>query len=232
MATAGRLDRVELKVVLPARYRARLQAALNPRHVQHRRIRYYDTCSRRLFRNGLVLRSRHTARDAGDLTLKLRLPRPPSEWELARLRDLPVELDALPRSALWSTSIARAYPWPPHRIAERHLGRLLCDADQSAILDWALGGIPSSLHTVGPITATRYSGGPLSLEFWHFPNGLDALELSAKCKPSRAVRRADQMRQLLRDLDITVPTSQTTKTALAVYATERRTGRWSEWDLC
>jgi hypothetical protein len=216
LGSAGRIDRVELKVVLPNRYAARLLATFAPAQVNQRRIYYLDTPSLRLYRHGLVLRARRIDGGRGDVTLKLRGPRAPS-LSPRRLRHLHVELDALPDSVLWSLSVTQPRRWSALRLVidqDRPWWRVLT-AGQRALLDRTLGGLPKAVQPFGPVLAARYSGGgtPFVLELWRYPDHTRLLELSVKCPPARAARRADQLSALLRELNIPVPATQTTKTA-------------------
>jgi hypothetical protein len=231
IGSARRIDRVELKVVLPNRYAARLLAALAPAHANQRRIYYLDTPALRLYRHGLVLRARRTEGGRGDLALKLRGPGAPStSARRLRLRQLHVELDALPDSMLWSLSVTQPRRWSALRPIidrDRSWCRVLT-AGQRALLERTLGAVPKAVQSFGPVLAARYSGGgtPFALELWRYPDQSRLLELSVKCPPAGAARRSDQLSALLRELDITVPAAQTTKTAKTLaYPCARRLKR-------
>jgi len=231
LGSARRIDRVELKVMLPNRYAARLLAALAPAQTYRRRVYYLDTPELRLYRHGLVLRARRTDGRRGDLALKLRGSRAPS-LSARRLqpRHLHVELDALPDSVLWSLSVTQLGRWSALRrvIDQDRQWRRVLTAGQRALLDRTLGAPPKTVQSFGPVLAARYSGGgtPFALELWRYPDRSRLLELSVKCRPACAARRSDQLSALLRELDITVPAVQTTKTARTLaYPCPRRLKR-------
>jgi hypothetical protein len=190
LGSARRIDRVELKVVLPNRYAARLLAPLAPAHANQRRIYYLDTPTLRLYRHGLVLRARRTDGGRGDLALKLRGPRAPSpSAHRLRLRHLHMELDALPDSVLWSLSVTQPRRWSALRriIDQDRSWRQVLTPRERALLDRTLGAVPKAVQSFGPVLAARYSGGgtPFALELWRYPDRPGC----SSC-PSSAGRRA------------------------------------------
>jgi hypothetical protein len=144
-------------------------------------------------------------------------------------RHLPLELDALPDSVLWSMAITQPRRWSALRpVIDGHRSwRRVLTLRQRALLDRTLGGLPEEVRPFGPVFASRHRGGRTGfvVELWHYPDHTRHLELSVKCPPARAARCANQLSALLRELDITAPAAQTTKTArMLSYSPSVRAG--------
>lgn len=252
---AGALDRggpevsrVELKaLVCAASYRRLLDdgsAALR-RRVRTRQVYFLDTAELALRRCGVVLRVRRT-HTGGDVVVKLRRRRPVDLGSARSLPDLQVELDALPGHTIWSAALSRrlepgALPATP---TARWPTATLLSADQQQFLH-TYAGLQiddAGLQIHGPIEVTRTrvrtrSTVRLVLEHWALPGSNDLVEVSTKCRPTRALARADAVAALLADHGIEPATHQQTKTDAALTVLRRhveedagcpqRRARWS-----
>ncbi|WP_300007642.1 hypothetical protein [Pseudonocardia sp.] len=226
---AGRLDRVEVKILVPGDGLDELAADMRVRTTGTREVYFLDTPDLDLLGQGLVVRARTAGVGAGDSVVKLRRSRPVRlPRELRRFRDLSVELDASPSTSLWTTAVRQRLRPSVVRAAVRGREplRTLMSAEQRRFLRMLAGTRPPlrDLRVHGPAMVTRtvgtLPGSPrrLELQRWSCPDGSQLYEVSAKCAPSRATRTAAQIRRLLRARGIDPTAAQPTKTSALLEA--------------
>lgn len=224
---SGRLDRVEVKILVPEDGLDALAADLRVRSTSTRHVYYLDTPGLDLSRRGVVVRARTASGGFGDSVVKLRRSRPVRlPRELRRLRNLSVELDALPSTSLWTTAVTQRLRPSVVRAAVRGREplRTLVSTEQRRFLRAIAGSRPPlrSLRVHGPAVVTRTVGDiagsarRLELQRWAYPEGLRLFEVSAKCSPSRAARVATEIRRLLADRGIDLTEVQQTKADAAL----------------
>jgi hypothetical protein len=236
--TPGRVDRVELKVLLDCRLEdavSVLGAKVKPPVL--RTIHYLDTPDRALSSRGVVVRTRVSrAADGagegagdvavGDVVVKVRRPRPHRRQPTRRL---PVELDALPADLTWSASTRRQRE--PDRIraalTRARPGRHLLSRSQRALVRSVAGpGVDDELVALGPVEVVKLRsakgsrsaecGSRISIEAWSYPDGTHIVELSAKCRPDQSPRLAEAVRQLITDHGIALSGRQSSKTHISL----------------
>jgi hypothetical protein len=225
--TPGRVDRVELKVLLDCRLEdavSVLGAKVKPPVL--RTIHYLDTPDRALSSRGVVVRTRVSraadgaGEGAGDVVVKVRKPGP---HRRQRTRRLLVELDALPADVTWSASTRRQRE--PDRIrsaiTRAHPGRHLLTRSQRALVRSVAGpGADDGLVVLGPVEVVKLRsaerGSRISVEAWRYPDGSRVVELSAKCRPDRSPRLAEAVRRLIADHGIVLSGRQASKTHISL----------------
>lgn len=223
----GRLDRVEVKIIVPELGHQTLASALRMRTVPTRRVYFLDTPGFDLARRGLIVRVRTRGCGAGDSVVKLRRTRPgPLPRGVRRSRNLTVELDALPQRSWWTTAVACPLSTAVVRAAVQGAEPLqtLISAEQRRFLRaFTTTAHPlRELRVHGPIAVTRMVGEApggarkLVLESWAYPDGSRLHEVSTKCRPARAPRVADAIRWLLAERGIDATSVQQTKTGAAL----------------
>lgn len=223
----GRLDRVELKVIVDDELETAL-AVLGPEvdPPRIRRIHYLDTPDLALHRRGVIVRARITDTSGpdcaiGDVVVKLRRPAPHA---LPRATGLVVELDALPVEMAWALSMKRRLLGDE---VERGLGRRsparrLLRKEQRALLTRLAGDEIDldDLVVFGPVDAVRLTSGTardrIGVESWALPDGSRIVELFAKCGPARSAKTADHIRDLIDDHGICLADRQDTKTRMSL----------------
>jgi hypothetical protein len=223
----GRLDRVELKVIVDDELEAALAvlgAEVDPPRI--RRIHYLDTPDLALQRRGVIVRARITetsGRDgaAGDVVVKLRRPAPLAP---PRSTGVVVELDALPVDVAYALSMKRRLPGAEieRGLARRRPARHLLGKKQRAMLRRLTGARIDldELVVFGPVDAVRVTAGRvgdrLGVESWALPDGSRIVELFAKCSPVHAARTAARLRDLIDGHRIAVADCQDTKTRMTL----------------
>jgi len=124
----------------------------------------------------------------------------------------------MPALPLWTVTLG---PIRPGRAVggHRRFSRQ-CTHEQRKLLRRLLGEIPDTLRPFGPSLVRKYGGGAggLVLESWRLPSGDRVLELSTKCRPQVAARRAGKLRALLAELNVSASPNQVTKTDLTLLA--------------
>ncbi len=245
VAAVPDVDRVEVKVIVAREHHERatsvLAGELSP--VETRRVWFLDSPDLRLYRRGLVLRTRtiHRPGTAGphaDVVVKLRSATAPDlSAEVYRWPGLSVDLDALPDTASWSAALKHVRDEDEVLTAlegTSHL-RTLFTPEQSAFLRAGLGSADfgpgdidvDELMVLGPAVVTKMragrrcsSGAATTIECWHYPDGSQVVEISTASRPSQAVRVAAQTARMLTEHGIRRSRAQRTKTytALAQFA--------------
>ncbi|MEJ3659133.1 hypothetical protein WEH80_39870 [Actinomycetes bacterium KLBMP 9759] len=227
LGTAGRVDRVELKVLLDEHLSDAVEMLGPLLHVPSlRRVYFLDTPDLALARSGIVVRARELRRPGSssgrraDVVVKLRRPcrgKPP------RRRNLVVELDALPASVTWSGSIARRLKAGSvtDRMRCRRPARRLLDESQRRLVEAVDPAVDlDDLVVLGPIDVVRMRsaerGYRIDVESWQFPDGATVVELSVKCRPTRSKHTVKAVRNLIADRRIALAPHQLTKTQLAL----------------
>lgn len=232
---SGRLDRVEVKILVPEVGYDALLSELGRQATFTRWVYYLDTPRLDLARQGVVIRARTASRGRGDCfrgdsVVKLRrdgparLPR-----GVRRTRNLSVELDALPSTSWWTTAVSRRVRPSVVRDAVRGREplRTLMSAEQRRFLraltsEWGTSQSWRDLRVHGPVEVTRSVGeipgltGRLELQRWDLPDGSRLTEVSTKCRPSRASGMATAIRRLLVDRGIDLGTEQRSKTGASL----------------
>ncbi len=222
---AGQVDRLELKITIPAQAHKSTRAALGlifPRTPVHR-VYYLDTPTRALHRQGLILRVRRFGGSTDDSVVKLR-PIVPRELSagLRRRKDFVVEVDGMPGTYVCSGALkARRDPAVVRRVLTRHGSpRLLFTGPQLHLFSAhvANGVDLDDLTLFGPVQAYRQTlwpagfTGRLLAERWVFPDSSEILELSTRCPPAEAMRVAARTATLLKRHGIDIDGPQQTKT--------------------
>jgi hypothetical protein len=230
IARSGSVGRVELKVLLDERLEDAVAALRLPQGaVRRRQVYYLDTPNLDLVEQGILIRARIPSRGGADLVVKLRAPEPRElPKSVARLRNLCVELDALPHRTHWCASVKSR----PRRRGMRPLGRSrsrrhgwggILSADQQAFL-MRLAEDPelvAEIRPFGPVSVRKFTGripglAGVAVESWTYPDGYQLLELSAKCAPAQADRAARSLRRLLADHRLTPHSRQLSKTEVSL----------------
>ncbi|MDN5747631.1 MAG: CYTH domain-containing protein [Pseudonocardia sp.] len=234
---AGRLDRVEVKILVPESDHGVLASALRMREAPTRRVYFLDTPDLDLARQGLVVRVRTHSSGGGDSVVKLRRTRPgPLPRGMRWSRNVSVELDALPQRSWWTTAVA--CPLRPAVVRAAVRGREPLQTLISAEQRRFLRAVTTTAHPLrelrvhGPIAVTRMIGEipgdvgrggagqggarKLVLESWAYPDGSRLYEVSTKCRPARAPRVAEAIRHLLAERGIHPTSEQQTKTGASL----------------
>jgi hypothetical protein len=237
LRVVGRLDRVELKVIVDDELEAVLAvlgAEVDPPRI--RRIHYLDTPDLALHRRGVIVRARITetsGRDGadGDVVVKLRRPAPLVPPRSTRVV---VELDALPVDVAYALSMKRRVLGGEieRGLGRRRPARRLLGKKQRALLTRLTGGKIDidDLVVLGPVGAVRVTSGRVServgVEWWALPDGSRIVEVFAKCSPVHTVKTAERVRHLIEGHGIAVADRQDTKTRMTlerlVQASDRR----------
>lgn len=232
---AGRLDRVEVKILVPDDGHDVLLPELGDAVTSVRRVYYLDTPGLDLARQGVVIRARTAGRGRGDASrgdsvVKLRRDGPARLPRGVRAsRNLSVELDALPSTSWWTTAVSRRVR--PSIVRDAVRGReplrSLMSGEQRRFLraltsDLATPRSWRDLRVHGPVEVTRTVGtvpgmvGRLELQRWDYPDGSRLTEVSTKCRPARAVTAAAAIRRLLVDRGIDLDTEQHSKSGASL----------------
>lgn len=227
LRVVGRLDRVELKVIVDDELEAVLAvlgAEVDPPRI--RRIHYLDTPDLALHERGVIVRARITetsGRDGaeGDVVVKVRRPAPPVPPRSTRVV---VELDALPVEVAWALSMKRCLLGGEieRRLAEPRPARHLLGKRQRALLARLVGDELDldDLVVLGPVEAVRLTSGRvgnrLGVESWALPDGSRIVELFAKCGPVQSAKTAEHVRRLIDGHGITLAGRQDTKTRMSL----------------
>lgn len=225
---AGRLDRVEVKILVPESDHGVLASALRMREAPTRRVYFLDTPELDLARQGLIVRVRTRSSGGGDSVVKLRRTRPgPLPRGTRWSRNISVELDALPQRSWWTTAVV--CPLRPAVVRAAVRGREPLQTLISAEQRRFLRALTTTAHPLrelrvhGPIAVTRMIGEvpgggvrKLVLESWAYPDGSRLYEVSTKCRPSRAPRVAEAIRHLLAERGIHPTSEQHTKTGASL----------------
>ncbi|WP_245353241.1 hypothetical protein [Pseudonocardia parietis] len=164
------------------------------------------------------------------MAVKLRRRRPVNLGSARWLPNLQIELDALPGYTVWSAALSRPLEpdmlpptltgrWPPATLLSVEQREFLHSHTGLRIED---GGL--QLH--GPIEVSRTrtrtrSRVRLSLEHWALPGSADLVEVSTKCRATRALDRVDAVAALLTDHGIEPAAHQQTKTDAALSVLSR-----------
>jgi hypothetical protein len=191
--------------------------ASKERHVQHllrsarvtprrRKVYFYDTPGRDLYKQGLVLRGRVTDGDDDDSTVKIRpvsLRRIPAGWKKAGVR---IELDVVGaeqiRSAKLDSTPKRG------RIERGRLSKLFSEEQRALVKRRANGTKLGDLAVFGPVDARKWEIPPahfpheLAVEEWSLPDGTRFFELSFKVEPDEAAKAKREFDELLDYLKI------------------------------
>jgi hypothetical protein len=218
---AREADRIELKLLVPETACAALGVDLDGAHPRH--VCFLDTPDLALARAGVVVRLRHIAGRPDDSVVKLR-PVVPSELpaRLRRSKDFVVDIDGMPGGYVCSGALKARLGTDDvaHATAGRRRLRTLFTKQQRALLAArAPAGVDlDDLVLLGPIEVQRRKlaadriGVPLTVECWTYPDGSRILELSARCRPDRALKVAARMAAGLREHGVIPAPTQQTKT--------------------
>ncbi|WP_241829936.1 CYTH domain-containing protein [Parafrankia colletiae] len=233
LAVASEVDRVELKLIVPAHAHESTCEALGVDFTRARRLRvcYLDTPDHALHRNGVVARIRSIVGGPDDAVVKLR-PVVPADIprRLRRAQDFVVEVDGMPgyyvcsgalRARLGADDVARV-------IAQRRAAHRLFTRRQLRLLSSRLpaGVRPEDLVMFGPVdagrTKIRVAGldRRLLVERWTYPDGSRILELSTRCLPAEALRVGARTADVLRahGVELTGPHPTKTRATLDYFA--------------
>jgi len=226
---------VELKVSVPDADRRSAVAALgiDPLDAQIRQVVFFDTPALTLNQHGVVVRARRIQRKPGDSVVKLRplVPEqlPPS---LRRLRDVEVELDAMPGGFVCSGSMKAQRDDAELKDVlggRRPLRTLFTKQQRAFFARHAPDGVQlDDLALLGPINILKVKFTPaehgrrLVAEQWTYHDGSRILELSTKCEPTEAFEVAAETRAFLgsRGIDVTGEQQTKTRKALEFFASE------------
>jgi hypothetical protein len=222
-------DSVELKLTLPDQDQRSTAAALgfDPLEAEIRQVFFFDTPDLALDAQGIVARARRGQRKGDDSVVKLR-PVVPTELpgELRSVRDVVVEVDAMPGGFVCSASYKRAIKGS--RVREAVRGELpvrkLFSKGQRAFLAGHAPEGPAleDLRVLGPLLVLKARVRPPELgrrlvgEVWLFPDGSRVIELSTKTAPGVALEVAAQTRSYLAERGVDVGGEQATKTRKAL----------------
>src|SRR5262245_5983440 len=220
---------VELKLTVldGERDSAVAQLDLDVLHAELRQVIFFDTPDLRLNRAGIIVRARRARKD-GDAVIKLR-PIVPRELP-GRLRRSPhflIEIDAMPGAYVCSGSLQDSVDNEDVKAVIRGARpiRKLFSAEQRAFYaDNAPRGLElDALTPFGPINVAKTKfdlgddiGRTAKAELWFYPDGSRILELSMKCSPEKAFRRAADARVALIGRGVTLTGDQQTKTRKAL----------------
>lgn len=221
----GRVDAVELKLVVPKRNSRSL--GIDPdRGAARRRIYFLDTPALDLYRHGIIVRFRDRTDRRDDAVVKLRpvVPGRVPGW-LRQTDRFRVEIDALPGFAVCSGAlkerlghgeVSRAVA------AGRPLTKLLAPRQRRLLFRYAPAVRLRDLTVYGPIDVRCQSvklrgfDRGLTAERWRYPDGSDLVELSTRCPVDEAVAVAARVSTALRAYGVVPADLQRTKTELAL----------------
>jgi hypothetical protein len=222
-------DSVELKLTVQETEIRSAVAALgmDPLGARVRQVYFFDTPDLRLDGHGVVVRARRIQGKEDDTVVKLR-PVVPGEVpvRLRNLRDMVVEVDAMPGGYVCSASL-KGQPAPGAVAAvaagKRSLRKLLSREQRAFYAAHAPDGLTlDELTPMGPITLLKLKFAPTGLdrrlvaELWFYPNGARILELSTKCPPDEAFQAAAETRSWLASCGVDLSGAQQTKTRAAL----------------
>lgn len=233
----GQVDRIELKLTVPADRQHAIGNSLKlrfPRHPTHL-VYYLDGPDRPLLQQGIILRVRRGADRWTDSVVKLRPVEPRTlPAALRERKDFTVEVDGMPghyvcsgalkiRLAVRDVQRALDRRQPLRTLFSAPQRRLLAARTRRAVdIDslMLIGPVQAHRHTVTPDTAGR----SFLAERWDFPDGSRILELSTRCAPDAAVSAAAQTAAVLRrhGIDLTWPQQTKTHTTMAFFADRHR----------
>ncbi len=220
---------VELKLmVLDAeRASALVQLDLDVLHADLRQVIFFDTPDLRLNRAGLIVRARRAGK-GGDAVIKLR-PIVPRELprRLRRSDHFVIEVDAMPGAYVCSGSLQERVDNEDVKAvirAARPIRKLFSSEQRGFYAEHAPRGLDlDALTPFGPINIAKTKfdlgdgmGRTAKAELWFYPDGSRLLELSMKCPPDKAFRRAADARAALTRRGITLTGEQQSKTRKAL----------------
>jgi hypothetical protein len=222
-------DSVELKLtVLDQEVRSTVAAlGMDPLDARIRQVYFFDTTDLRLDRHGVVVRARRIQDKGDDCVVKLR-PVVPAEvpGRLRRLRDMVVEVDAMPGGYVCSAALkGRPAPGAVQAVTagDRPLRKLFSREQRAFFAAHAPDGLElDDLTAMGPITLLKLKFGATGLgrrmvaELWLYPNNTRILELSTKCAPAEAFQAAAETRAWLAARGVDLTGAQQTKTRAAL----------------
>jgi hypothetical protein len=219
-------ERAEVKVVLA-------DAAFDPETLGaksgQREVTFYDTASLRLWKDGVLLRSRRAPGAADDVTVKLR-PMTPAKVPRAfrELDGFKCELDVTAGGdGTSSCSLTRSADGGDIRDA-RDAPREIPALWSRDALDFArtvVSDVPlDELRAFGPIASTVWSldvpelGEEVTFERWDVKGGARTLEASVKVKTQNVTDKERELVAWLTSQGLARATTQTTKTSAALEA--------------
>jgi hypothetical protein len=211
----------ELKVsLIPADLPRLLEAIeLSPAQSKRRRLRLFDTPSRRLAKVGVTLRLREKKASA-ELTVKVR-PVVPSlvKGRWLKSRTLELEADVVGDRILLSASVCRPLSIPPTSIDRGVLSPL-----QHALLaELAEVEVPfADLKPTRPAEVTVWKKNPLVIELWKLPGGGQTLEVSATVPGTQLLPLRLWLDLLLETAKVRRARTQTTKTETLLKTLDAR----------
>lgn len=227
---APRLDRVEVKILVPEDGYDALVPELRSAVTSTRWVYFLDTPGLDLAHRGVVIRARTATRGRGnvvrgDSVVKLRRDGPARLPRGVRAsRNLSVELDALPSTSWWTTAVSRRVRPSVVRDAVRGREplRSLLSGEQRRFFRALTPQSWGDLRVHGPVEVTRTVGGHpgmpgrLELQRWDYPDGSRLTEVSTKCRPPRAVSAAAAIRRLLVERGIDLGIEQRSKSGASL----------------
>ena len=231
----ARSDSVELKLTVPdSDIRSAVRSLdLDPLEAKIRQVTFYDTPELSLNAAGVVVRSRGIQGGAGDTAVKLR-PLPPDLARGKSLKELTIEVDAMPGGFVCSGTIKNATTAAEVRkvvMGKAKIGSIFSKGQKAFFSEHAPNGLTmKDLNVLGPITIFKLKFSPKGLktpmvaELWMYPNGSRILELSTKSTPAGALQVAAEARVFLAEkgIDLTAAQQTKTKTALNYFASQFR----------
>ena len=213
MGTLSKLDpaieKVEFKLTVLRSKERYVQALLRSARVtpRRRKVYFYDTPGRDLYKQGLVLRGRVTDGDDDDSTVKvrpLRLGKIPARWEKDGVR---IELDVVGEKQVPSAKLDST-PKRGRIEDARKLSSLFSEEQKALVKRRANGTRFKDLAVFGPVDARKWELPPayfpheLAVEEWSLPDGTRFFELSFKVDPDEAAKAKREFGELLDYLKI------------------------------
>jgi hypothetical protein len=231
LALAEEADTVELKLTVPERrsgFRSTVNAlGMDALDAQLRQVLFFDTPDLLLNKHGVVVRARRSQGRADDSVVKLR-PVVPNDIPAAlrKRAEFGVEVDALPGGYVCSASYKATLGGSVVRavaLGEKPIRKLFTKGQRAFFTDHAPEGIElDDLVALGPMNVLKLKFTPkefsrqLVAELWMYPDGSRILELSTKCRPSKAFKVAAETKAFLIERGVDITGEQQTKTASAL----------------
>jgi hypothetical protein len=211
----------ELKVILAAPSANPAVAAFGFGEKASAIVYFFDTQSRDLLHQGLIVRIRQGS--SNDLTVKWRPPGDSASERLGLGGHFPCEVDRTPAASIESYAVSRQYRAVKLPVSGTDLYALLDDSQKQLLhsarvsVDWARVTRVVAVNSTRWRTSRRSPYGKLALELWQWPAGT-VVELSAKSTGTQDESKAVALAALADSKGLPVSAVQSTKTTIVLGA--------------
>ncbi len=222
------MDSIELKMSVPDNQRMALaDIGVDPMGAQIRQVFFFDTPDLELFQKGVVLRARRNQRDDDDTVVKLR-PVDPTKLpkNVRSSKNFKVEMDVTAAGYVISGSMkgVRKAGMVQQALAGKLSIEKLFTKEQRQFFDEFAIDCPdwSQLVALGPINVMKLKfvapgvSENVTVEQWHYPGQIPAVELSTKSSPAQSHKLALEGQRFLREHGLNASGQQEPKTRKAL----------------